>query len=481
MGLGVMGDDVGRWRAMLRCGSLGKGRRFGGLGSYAMKRCCRASFGLAFLAVVLSAGCSVREGESLERFARAADAAAIEQVRAGQREVANVVWWGFDPEDATSSVQAAIDSGAAKVLVPYVGTPWVVTPIVLRSDLELVFEPGVLMLAKAGCFKAKNDSMFRAEDLHDVTLRGYGATLRMRKRDYQSDAYEKAEWRMTLRFAGCERVCVEGLRLESSGGDGIYVGAGSRGYCSDFVVRDVVCWDHHRQGISVISAENLLIENCVLAGTEGTAPQAGIDFEPNSPTERLTNCVVRRCLFEDNASAGVMVYVRQLSRESEPVSIRVEDCLFRGGGGAGIEIAAVVDDGVDGLMAFENCTIEGTALAGIAVHDKAADRARVRFVNCRCKDVGLKMSGAGFGKDQMAVPIRVTSRMQDFTERHGGIDFVDCYVYDTVARPALVVEELQAGLGVFDVTGHITVCNPHGAYMDYRCKTSGVTVEVEGQ
>jgi hypothetical protein len=42
------------------------------------------------------------------------------------------------------------------------------------------------------------------------------------------------------------------------------------------VIRDVVAADNHRQGMSVISALGLLVENCSFTGTNGTAPQAGV-------------------------------------------------------------------------------------------------------------------------------------------------------------------------------------------------------------
>ena len=122
-------------------------------------------------------------------FGIVANSQAVQEVMSGTRAEANVAWWGFDADDSTRFLQAAIDSGARKVIVPYRGAPWIITPVKLRSDLELVFEPGVLVLAKKGSFHGGNDSLFAAVDAHDVTVRGYGAMLRMRKQDYESEAY----------------------------------------------------------------------------------------------------------------------------------------------------------------------------------------------------------------------------------------------------------------------------------------------------
>ncbi len=437
----------------------------------------------AALALVLSVAVTVCHGAGPTQPGSAPNAQAVAEVRAGKRPVANVAWWGFDPADATRFLQAAIDAGARTVLVPYMGAEWIVTPIKLRSRLTLVFEPGVVVLAKKGAFKGKGDALFRASDASDITIHGYGATLRMRKKDYQSAPYAKAEWRHVLNFKGCRRVRVEGVRLESSGGDGIYVGTtGNLPYCEDVVIRDVVCHDHHRQGISVIGAENLLIENCVLSDTGGTAPQAGIDFEPNHGREKLVNCVLRNCVLANNTGAGVLIYLKHLTRESDPVSIHVEDCYIRGGKDVGIGVGAVQDSGPRGLIEFKSCTIEHTAKGGIFVYDKSADGARVRFVNCKWKDVARPKPGVAKAKhDKKAgVPLLLTLLRPKLTKKNGGIDFVDCTLYDDADRPALVAEARASKLGVYDLKGRITVINPHGARMDLRCKPFDVDLKIAG-
>jgi polygalacturonase len=408
--------------------------------------------------------------------ANAVNPEAVKEVKSGARTEANAAWWGFDREDSTQFLQDAIDSGAKRVVVPYMGAPWIVTPIALRGDLELAFEPGVVVLAKAGEFKGKADCLFKAVNVNDVTVRGYGATLRMRKTDYQTDAYERAEWRMALDFMGCRRVRVEGLRLESSGGDGIYIGCTKElPYCSDVVIRDVICDDHHRQGISVIGAENLLIENCVLSNTRGTAPQAGIDLEPNKPTERLVNCVIRNCVIESNAGAGILVYLKPLSRETEPVSILFENCHVRSGGNCGVAVGAVGDDGPKGTIEFRNCMFENTKKTGAYIYDKSADSALVRFENCNWRNVWCDDPGK---PGRARVPILLHVRRTEVAKGIGGVEFVGCHVFDEVDRPVVLLDKHNREHGVSDVTGFITVHNPHGARLDLGDKAVNVTLEV---
>ena len=234
---------------------------------------------------------------------RPRDERAIRAVEEGTRTEARASWWGFCGEDATAALQAAIDSGARTVVVEKMPGPWIVTPIQLADNQKIVFEPGVVVEAKRGAFHGRTDSLFTAWNRTNIHLSGHGATLRMHRDDYDGPDYEKAEWRHVLSFRGCTDVTVEGLTLSESGGDGVYLGTGrNRQTNRNVILRDVVCDRNYRQGISVITAENLLIENCVLKNTAGTAPAAGIDFEPNHPWERLVNWVMRDGVIEDNQS-----------------------------------------------------------------------------------------------------------------------------------------------------------------------------------
>src|SRR5688572_2033662 len=122
---------------------------------------------------------------------RQANPAAVAEVQAGKRTEANAAWWGFDPKDSTRFLQAAINSGAKTVIVSNMGADWIITPITLAGDQEIIFEPGVVVTAKPGEFHGTHDSLFRADSKTGITLIGYGATLRMQKADYQSDKYQK--------------------------------------------------------------------------------------------------------------------------------------------------------------------------------------------------------------------------------------------------------------------------------------------------
>ncbi len=85
---------------------------------------------------------------------------AIADVQSGKRTDANAAWWGFYPEDATEGLQAAIDSGPKRLIVPNMCANWIIRPIKLASNQELIFEQGTVVSAKRGEYRGKGDSMF---------------------------------------------------------------------------------------------------------------------------------------------------------------------------------------------------------------------------------------------------------------------------------------------------------------------------------
>ena len=242
--------------------------------------------------------------------------------------------FGFDPADSTRFLQAALDSGFSKIVIDKKDAPWITRPLrVSSSNREIVLEDGVELVAKRGEYKGLGDMLLTLRCVTNVTLRGgVGSELRMWKCDYTNSAlYAKSEWRHAVAIYSSDNVVVERLRIVGGGGDGIYLGEGRRGCPNTHVsIRDVSCLECNRQGISVITADGLLVENATLSDTCGAPPESGIDFEPNNPLQVLSGIVLRNCVFKNNAGHGLEVEPICLSNNSRPLDIRVENCVSFG-------------------------------------------------------------------------------------------------------------------------------------------------------
>ena len=384
------------------------------------------------------------------RFALCGAIAAYAATAGCQIQAANCVKasaFGWDAANATKCLQAALDSGATKVVVDRQAGDWIVEPLFLRSNQEVVIEDGVVVRALKGAYKGRGDCLFKAGGVSNVVLRGEGsATLAMNKKDYQNtDEYSFSEWRHTVSIVGGHDITVRDLTLLSSGGDGVYVRSAARNVLLD----NLVCREHHRQGISVISAVDLLVRRCRFAETSGTAPQCGLDIEPNVSKDRLENVVFEDCVFDGNASSGITLHLLPLNETSRPISIVFRRCVSRGNRYCGIRINCVRQSqgAVQGSVAFEDCTISGNRMQALAVCSKRSDAIRISFRNCTFD-----------ARDGEAVLFSNGRYFADF----GGISFDNVRIIPGKGKP--IVYEGAHGTGIVADTmkGTATIVKPDG-------------------
>lgn len=377
---------------------------------------------------------------------------ALEDIAAGRLQKAKASWWGFEATDATACLQAAIDSRVPRLIVDHVGKPWIVRPIQLVSNQEIVFEKGVEVLAKADEFKGGNDSLFTGRLVENVSLIGYGATLRMRRADYADPSrYRKAEWRHIVQFFSSRNIKIYGLTLAESGGDGIYLGTAERGITNQNVhIKDVICDRNYRQGLSVITAEDLLIENTILRDTAGTPPMAGIDFEPNNADEGIVNCVMRNCVAENNNGWGYVAYLAALQADSAPVSLRLENCRAIGNqaGGFAFITGSTEATAVRGQVSLINCefTRNGGPAFSIGGNPPPPIGCHIAVQGCSFLDNAV---------DQPTQAPILFSTPDDAAQDVGGVKFIDVLVRDPVARPPMAFVDMAAGFSVSDVNGNL--------------------------
>lgn len=209
-------------------------------------------------------------------------------------------WWDPTVADgnATAAIAAALATRAPMVSVPAMDRPWLVAPVpglsyastvcsgshptvicldANSSGVTIRFEPGALVLAKSGAFHGLGDTLLRANNVDNITIIGHGATLRMRREDYGNNSlYAHSEFRMGMSFYGVRRLRIKGLRVEETGGDGLYLQD-----TRDVLVQDATFLRNYRQGMSISSCTDCRFVNTVFSNTSGTWPKCGVDIEPS--------------------------------------------------------------------------------------------------------------------------------------------------------------------------------------------------------
>jgi hypothetical protein len=255
-------------------------------------------------------------------------------------------------------------------IVPFVSnTYWETGVLVLRSKQTFLLDSGVIIHAQKNCFPNPNTSygLFRLNNIDDVHIKGENALI-----DLGINEYKDGEWRHAFFMEGVNNFTMSGITIKGAAGDGICINWNSaRLYSEHIVLQNLVFEDNARQGISVISAKNLLIENCVFKNTGRSnhhqlaahGPWCGIDLEPDSVMQRLENITIKNCTFENNKGDGLLIaFAGGLNR------VVIKECTFKDNNRSAIALIGPVR-GSRGSFNIQDIDISGKHTYGFYIRD----------------------------------------------------------------------------------------------------------------
>ena len=133
------------------------------------------------------------------------------------------------------------------------------------------------------------------------------------------------------------------------------------------------------------------------------------------------------------------------------------------------------DKGPGGLIEFVNCTVENTGKESVKIFDKSAGDTTVRFENCHFKNP-WNVFHPDYG--DLRVPILFETRRTHISERVGGVEFLDCHVWDTRKRPVLAYSQNNASYGLHDIKGRLFVHSPHEPRVWTSPSSTGIDLEL---
>ncbi|MGA2080400.1 MAG: right-handed parallel beta-helix repeat-containing protein [Holophaga sp.] len=269
--------------------------------------------------------------------------------------------------DDTGAIQRAVDAVAGTggaVLVP-AGTYRVNTiansnrGLVLGGRMTLAMAPGAVLKAIPNA--SGNYTLVSVAGASDVTVLG-GTLLG----DRGAHAGTAGEWGMGLSVQGSRRVTVAGVSARECWGDGFYI-SGS----AEVTFDSVLAVHNRRNGLSITSCRSVTVRGSVFRDSRGTAPQDGLDVEPN-PGETVSGALITGCLFAGNAGNGLEDGVPDLSLGRAFVTqVSIDANAFIGNGQASAEGAEAM------AVRISNCP--GTQVTRNVVLDNAGRGIYLRF------------------------------------------------------------------------------------------------------
>ena len=276
----------------------------------------------------------------------------------------NASAFGWNATNATTAFVNAINSTNDTIVIDKQVSDWMINSTNFSSlnNKTIIFENGVNLVAIPGAFSYIYATLMTLYECDSISIIGYGATFKMQKSEYI--IYNNSEYRHCIALISCNNISIYGLKLLDSGGDGViisnYTGVAYQRYCENILLKDLWCDNNYRQGISIGSAQHLRVENCWFTNTIGTAPQAGVDIEPNHPFERLVDIVFDKCRFTGNAGGGIKVIPISIDSTTLPMDITFNNCYVANNGVNKYQIETYsYPSGATGFVRYNNCMTDG--------------------------------------------------------------------------------------------------------------------------
>ncbi len=135
----------------------------------------------------------------------------------------------------------------------------------------------------------------------------------------------KGEWGMGIHIEGSNNVKITGGNISNFWGDGIYITRNGTLNSKNIIINQVVIQNNRRNGISVISGDNIVIQNSSFINNTGTNPMAGIDIEPNTPQDSLGYIKIKNIKTTQNR-IGIQVSMMHFpSEKKQKFKLDIED------------------------------------------------------------------------------------------------------------------------------------------------------------
>lgn len=318
-------------------------------------------------------------GSSYVGFIAAGSGAVATTVQAKLRRFMDVKDFGAVGDgitDDTTAIQAAMTAATGQALYFPRGT-YITRQLVVPSNSHFIFDPQTILKAKTGY--TANEVLLAITAVSNVVIDGNNATIQMIKSEYTS-----GEQRHGIRIVSSSNVTINDLRVIDTGGDGFYLGT------SDVVtpsrritLNSCRTYNTRRNGLSIVSATDVWVNGGDYSFSNGTAPEWGIDIEPNLSTDYMENININGVSLRDNAVAGIGVVFSGLGlTASRNVSVNISDIYVENAGiGGGLRIANGPVNKLYGQVVFNNAVVVNPSRNGVLFSNSNNNIPQVTFRN----------------------------------------------------------------------------------------------------
>lgn len=326
---------------------------------------------------------------------------------------------GDGTTDDTLSIQTALNY-CNNIIVPS-GTFMVnaITHILPNSNNRIKLDNDAIIEAIGN--SATNYAVIDINNKSNVEISG--GTI---KGDRTTHSGDTGEWGMCLSIEnGASNIYIHDIKLINAWGDGLYINNATNVKTQNLIIDNA-----RRNGISIISVETFNSLNDYISNTNGTAPQAGVDIEPNYTTDKLIDINFNNLTTYNNTGSGFAI----VALKDVTNAISITNTNFHDDGSTdGISIAK--NSGTKGLITIDSPFCENNKQRGISM-------GRCYDSNCKVKIVKpyiLNSNTSEGTAEAYATPIVAYIDSGHTQGTLGNIEIIEPFISTTYTVPNYIV------------------------------------------
>jgi hypothetical protein len=285
----------------------------------------------------------------------------------GTGQVVNDTTFGVKGDGVTNdraALQKAIDGTIGNILLITGKSRIDVAGLTLHTNTHIRFASGASI--KLLPHNTANYSILQMQDAQNVTLESPyldgSKELNSAVKDPNDGGYG-----MGISIIGSTNVNITSPTTINCWGDGIYIAnsySAPTKFCSDVTVTNHLSSGNRRQGVSIISGNNITFQSPTWQTIAGTNPSAGLDIEPNSNNDVLQNIKIVSPT-TTNCVDGILIYLANLPGPvAKNVSIAITNHHDTGASQNGFAV---------GGLSLNGHTVSGLITSNSPIFTRSAD------------------------------------------------------------------------------------------------------------
>lgn len=207
--------------------------------------------------------------------------------------------------DYTTSIQAALNAHSI-VMMPDFPVMVNDSGLTINNGQVLIFNSHSSLYLKPSALPAYE--ILRIHKVHNVTV--YNPVIYGDKEQHLGNS---GQWGMGIAIRASENVRIIGPKISKCWGDGLYVGQMAKQPSRNIYIINATIDNNRRNGISITSAKNVLINDGVVANAKGQMPMSGIDVEPNFQDDVIDSISISNVITWNNPKYGIVISLQKLA------------------------------------------------------------------------------------------------------------------------------------------------------------------------